>query len=223
MRIAAIMPCRGRPEQTVRNVRRLLATAGDVAWELRLVGGMDESGMLSDIARAIASDGGPSIIIGTGGAPRLTYWQAMALGTQPSDATHLVNLANDLLPGRDWLARAVDAYRATFGPNAGMLGFNDGIHEVGHSPHVLIDRGLLEALGGWPVWYRHNYGDTELVARTTALNSYAKAPWAVLYHDHHLTGGDTDAVYAEGDATAQADRRLFEQRRQQGWPAVDSR
>lgn len=219
MRIAAIMPCRGRAEQTVRNVRRLLATAGmrhAIDWQLYCV-------VAGDDDRELAMELSQLCLVHAVDAERLTYWQALAYATERTDATHLIGLANDLLPGRDWLARAVDAYRATFGPNAGMIGLNDGIHAVDHSPHFLIDRGLLESLGGWPVWYQHNYGDTELVVRATERGMYAKAPWAVLYHDHHLTGGAHDGVYAEGDATADVDRQLFDQRRRQGWPAVGSR
>ena len=108
------------------------------------------------------------------------------------------NLANDLLPGQHWLQRAVAAYAATFGDGPGLLGFNDGHHETEHSCHFLISRMLLDDYGGWPVWYDHNYGDTELCQRAIADGLYAKAPWATLFHDHPYFGGDDDSVYAEG-------------------------
>ena len=41
MNVAAIMPCRGRPEQTVTCVRRLLATAG-APFQLIAAGGRPE-------------------------------------------------------------------------------------------------------------------------------------------------------------------------------------
>lgn len=222
-RITAILPCRGRPEQTARNVGRLLATAGLVygeAWELRLLGGADEGAMLAQIASETAGATGHSIIIGTSAAPRLTYWQAMALGTLDSQAPLICNLANDLLPGQHWLRRGLDAYEAVFGPNDGLLGFNDGHHLLEHSCHFLVSRTLLASLGGWPVWYDHNYGDTELCRRTAELDAYAKAPWAVLYHDHPYFGGADDATYAEGRAQAMRDGQLFNERRRAGWPRV---
>lgn len=212
--IACILPCRGRTEQTVRNVRRLLATAGRVEWSLTCIGGDDETATLMACSAVGAK------VRHILDVPRLTYWQAMQEETQLSDAPLLVNLANDLLPGRDWLARALAEYRCCFGTRDALLGFNDGIHDEGLSPHVLIARGLLNQLGGWPVWYGHEYGDAELCARAQALGVYSKAAWAVLYHDHPITGGETDAVYQEGQASRDRDAALFAERRRLGWPRV---
>ena len=215
MHIAAIMPCRGRAEQTVTNVKRLLATAGYDDWQLYLVGATPD-------VQPLAKHLDPTrVSIQTVALHRATYWQALSAAVYETDAPFLVNLANDLLPGQHWLRRAADAYRETFGPISGMLGFNDGHHEVGHSCHFLISRSLLERYGGWPVWYDHNYGDTELCQRAIADGVYAKAPWATLYHDHPYFGGDDDAIYAEGRAQLERDRRFYEQRKRQGWPAYD--
>lgn len=221
MRVAAIMPCRGRAEQTVRNVRRLLATAGHVAWELTCIGGGTERETLIALSQLGVHT---RCVLDT---PHLTYWQALQYETEfyatdGADAPPLIaTLANDLLPGMHWLARAVAAYDATFGDGDGMIGFNGDSHEVGHSCHVLISRGLLDRYGGWPIWYAHNFGDTELCQRAIADGCYAKAPWAVLYHDHPYFGGADDAVYAEGRATSDQDERLYHERRRAGWPSTD--
>ena len=212
--IAAIMPARGRLDQTVRNVKRLLATAGRVEWSLTCIGGEDET----DVLMACSAAGAKVRHILD--VPRLSYWQALHEETQLSDAPILCNLANDLLPGRDWLSRALAEYRCCFGDGDGLLGFNDGIHNEGLSPHFLISRGLLNRLGGWPVWYSHEYGDAEICARAQALGVYSKAPWAVLYHDHWFVGADRDAVYDEGAASRDVDARLFQERRKQGWLKV---
>jgi hypothetical protein len=205
------MPCRGRTEQTVRNVKRLLATAGDVAWQLHLVGATPD-------VKPLAGQLDPTrVSIQTVAHDRATYWEALNAAMYDTDAPLIVNLANDLLPGQHWLARAHAAYRATFGNGPGMIGFNDGHHEVGHSCHFLISRALLERYGGWPVWYDHNFGDTELCQRAIADGLYAKAPWAVLYHDHVYFGGQDDAVYQEGRARAERDRLLYERRKANGW------
>lgn len=224
MQIAAIMPCRGRAEQTATNVRRLLATAGmqhGHDWFLYLAGGDDETGLIWQVINEVADRIGQSITIATSARPRETYWQALDMATKVTDYPLLVNLANDLLPGRDWLARAVAEYRCCFSENGdGLMGFNDGIHGPDHAPHFLISRRLLDHYGGWPVWYSHNYGDAELCLRAQQDGRYGKAPWAVLFHDHHINGGQRDAVYAEGDASLEADRALFEERRRAGWPRV---
>lgn len=210
MKVAAIMPCRGRAEQTVRNVRRLLATAGDVDWDLITVTDADQE--TYEALRAVHR-------LPFSTMTRHGYWGCMQLATDATDAPLICNLANDLLPGQHWLQRAVAAYQATF-DQYGLLGFNDGHHETEHSCHFLIDRDLLTYLGGWPVWYDHNYGDTELCQRTIDLGLYAKAPWATLYHDHPYFGGTDDAVYAEGRAQSERDRQLYEQRRAAGWPMI---
>lgn len=215
MRVAAIMPCRGRPEQTVANVRRLLATAGDVEWQLYCVGGRDEESLLGQLARYCSVGGSVE-------HTRLTYWQAMAYGTKMRSGDLIANLANDLLPGQHWLRRAVEAFDATFPDGYGMLGFNDGHWTEEHSPHFLISRTLLADLGGWPTWYDHNYGDTELCQRAMELGVYAKASWATLYHDHpYYAAGNDDSVYQEGRRSAERDRLLYEQRKATGWPAIE--
>jgi hypothetical protein len=219
MNIAAIMPCRGRAEQTVTNVRRLLATAGYEDWHLYLAGGDDEVGTIWQ-ACSKANITLQQVSMVTSARKRLTYWQALQTVTERIDAPLLINLANDLIPGMHWLRRAVTAYQHAFGSGDGMIGFNGDSHEAGHSCHFLISRGLLERYGGWPVWYNHNYGDTELCQRAIADRCYGKAPWALLFHDHPYFGGADDAVYAEGRAREARDRALFEERKRLGWPAV---
>lgn len=213
--IAAIMPVRGRLDQTVRNVKRLLATAGRVEWRLTCIGGEDEKDVLMACSEAGA------IVRHILDVPRLTYWQALQEETALNDAPFLVNLANDLLPGRDWLSRALAEYRCCFGGRDGLIGFNDGIHGEGLSPHFLISRGLLNQFGGWPCHYRHNYGDAEMCARAQAVGVYSKAPWACLFHDHpFIGGGERDSVYQEGAASNNDDAVLFATRRKQGWPKM---
>jgi hypothetical protein len=155
---------------------------------------------------------------------RLTYWQGMSAGTLriDRDTTHIVNLANDLLPGREWLRRGAEAYERRFATGPGLMGFNDGIHGPELSPHFMISVSLLMDFGGWPVWYRHNYGDTELCTRAQEANLYGKAAWAVLYHDHFMTGASRDSVYAEGEAYHVEDRKLFEARRYSQWTTFSS-
>ncbi len=209
------MPCRGRPEQTVTNVRRLLATAGYEDWKLICIGGDAERETLIACSQVGAK------VRHVLDMPRLTYWQALAFETEHTDAPLLCNLANDLIPGMHWLNRAVTAYQHAFGSGDGMIGFNGDSHEAGHSCHFLISRGLLERYGGWPTHYDHNYGDTELCQRAIADRCYGKAPWALLFHDHPYFGGQDDSVYAEGRAREARDRALFEERKRLGWPAVN--
>lgn len=206
------MPCRGRAVQTVRNVQRLLVTAGDVEWQLICV--VDDD---MHVAKGITHTDARLMMTGV----RQGYWRCLEYATNETDAPLIANLANDLLPGQHWLRRAVEAFDATFPDGQGMIGFNDGHWTEEHSPHFLISRTLLADLGGWPTWYDHNYGDTELVQRALAMGLYAKAPWATLFHDHpYYAAGNDDAVYQEGRHSAERDRLLYEQRKAAGWPTV---
>jgi len=211
MNVAAIMPCRGRAEQTVRNVKRLLATAGYSDWQLICMVDNDPP-----VMGALTNADLPIWYAGT--HERRGYWGCLQTATDHwPEFTHLVNLANDLLPGQHWLIRAVRAYQATFGDGPGMVGFNDGHHETGHSCHFLISRSLLMDYGGWPTMYDHTHGDTELCQRAIADGLYVKAPWATLFHDHPYFGGDDDAVYAEGRMKIDQDAALYERRKANGW------
>lgn len=216
MNVAAILPCRGRKEQTVVNVKRLLQTAGYEQWRLYAIGGKEES----DTLTALAKLGIPTM---TAIADRLTYWEALHEATAVTSEPLICTLANDLLPGMHWLKRAVDAYSEMFGfdqygkPGDGMVGFNGDSHELSHSCHFILSRQLLARYGGWPRWYKHAYGDTELCQRAIADGLYAKAPWSILYHDHVYWGGQDDEVYAEGRATVERDQALYERRRARQW------
>jgi hypothetical protein len=216
MNVAAILPCRGRQQQTVQNVKRLLQTAGYDKWRLYAVGGKEES----DTLTALAKLGLPTM---TAIADTLTFWEALHEATAVTSEPLICTLANDLLPGQHWLRRAVDAYSEMFGfdqygkPGIGMIGFNGDSHELNHSCHFLIHRDLVARYGGWPKWYRHNFGDTELCERAIADGLYAKAPWALLYHDHPYWGGRDDETYQEGRATVEQDQRLYERRKARQW------
>lgn len=214
--IAAIMPCRGRPEQTVRNVKRLLATAGipqgPDTWQLICMVDRDP-----EVNAALRDADLPIWRMDT---EHPGYWYALqqAVNFWP-EFTHIINLANDLIPVGPWLQRGNAAYNEAFpGDTYGLLGFNGDGHPVDHSCHFMIDRDLLTYMGGYPTWYLHNYGDTELCARTTDMGMYAKAPWAILAHDHPYFGGTDDRVYEEGRTGIASDHALFVQRRAAGWP-----
>lgn len=210
-----MMPVCGRKGQTVHNVKRLLTTAGPVAWSLTCIGGEDETDVLFACSAAGAK---VRHILDT---PRLTYWQALAEETRLTDAPLIATLANDLWACEDWLSAALAEYRAQFGDGDGLLGFAGDGHAPGHSCHFLISRNLLERYGGWPIWYDHNFGDAELCQRAQQDSCYAKAAHAWLEHCHVERGlAVDDAVYQAGRARYRQDEALFMARRAAGWPRV---
>lgn len=224
MNVAAIMPCRGRHEQTIENVRRLLATAGlehGRDWMLYLAGGQDEAAMITEICGQIAQEQGQSVTIATAADPQATYWRALEMVTRVTDYPHLIGLANDLWACDDWLKLAIEDYQQHFGDGDGLLGFAGDGHGWSHSCHFLISRRLLDGYGGWPTWYRHNFGDAELCQRARNDGRYWKSAQAWLEHCHVERGlAPDDAVYRAGRAHYKEDQALFIERRRAGWPLV---
>lgn len=213
--VALVEPCRGRATRTNEQAEELRESAGMPFEQINVVDGDPE------VAQSLLLQGRVRTILHE---ERQGYWKAMVTGTHATRAKYLVNLANDLMPGKHWLKRALTVFKSRFeGPDKdgdGVVGFNDGLHEAGHSSHFVINRKYLEKLGGWPVWYDHNFGDTEICARAQAEGKYEKAPYAVLYHRHWITGGKKifDETYAEATRSMDADSRLFELRKNFGWP-----
>ena len=152
---------------------------------------------------------------------RMGYWKSLVVGTRYAKGDRLVNLANDVIPGRDWLRRAVVAFNAKYGQTGeAVLGFNDGIHPGTHAGHFMASRSLLMRYYGekcWPDIYDHQFGDTEITLRALAEKKFSIAPWAVLFHNHAINGAEYDAVYALSHTKESADRELFNHRRANNW------
>lgn len=213
--VVAILPCRGRKEQTQDCVRRLLATANiphDTNWKLVLVGGIEDE----DIVTSIASEFDVYGLVEQ--EPTLTYWTALQRATDDYPATHYAMLANDLLPAVNWLPQAMNKLLSTFPDGNGIVGFNGDGHGDSHSAHFIISKELLEQFGGWPVWYNHNFGDTEFCIRAQEIGRYVKAPYAILFHNHPwISANSDDEVYQAGRSRFRVDEELFRIRRMQQW------
>lgn len=208
LKVAAILPCLGREHETLELIPRLRSSAGVKEWKLICISDGDH-----ELQTKLARIWSPVYCT----TEQVGYWKVLKLGTQEAgDVDLIVNLANDLLPGREWLIRATLAYYNRFGIGEGVIGFNDGVHAGAHAAHMLISRALLKRWFGddyWPMAYQHNFGDTEIVARAQAEKLFAIAPFAVLYHNHPVTGHAMDDVYARSMKTWQQDQQVFEQRK----------
>ena len=111
MQVVAILPCRGRKEQTLECVRRLLATENmqhGVEWRLVVVSGTDDSDVVESVVQSTKIHG----LVAE--KPRLSYWEALQHGTNEFPADYYVCLANDLLPAVQWLTSAMEKMKETF-------------------------------------------------------------------------------------------------------------
>lgn len=217
MDVSLLLPCKGRPEQTAALLPRLKETAGEgVRFELIcIIDGPDEA--LTEAVREAAPWATVLVL-----PERRGYWKALSAGSQHATGRLLSHIANDVLPGREWLLRAVRAHDQTF-PNGGVVGYNDGILFEEHTGHLLVDRGVLHRYYGdalWPVCYDHLFGDTELCRRAMAEGIYAINYKAVLFHNHFVLGLPQDEVYRFSHTHFEADRALFHRRAAAGWPPL---
>lgn len=223
--ILAVMPCKGRITQTLALIPRLLRTAGLPADAWKLVVNVDDDEVLMDALHDRPGDAADIDVIGS--TERNGYWRGIRNGitwgraVYTSDTiSHVVNLANDLLPGKDWLKLGMDAYHGAFANGDGIMGFNDGIHHGTHAAHFIASVPLLRRWYGddyVPLCYDHMYGDTEINLRAKAERKLAVAPWAVLYHNHAYVGAAPDDIYQLGHARYAADEALFNYRRAHHW------
>lgn len=214
--IAVIMPIYNRVDQAISAFARLRATAG-VACRFIAVGGSGQTDNLKQIVRAERD----VIALTSSTRYRLTYWEALQYATAklptilPGTAL-MASVASDVLPAMHWLQRAVQWHQEHRNDDY-IVGFNGDGWPEHHACHFLLSVSRLHSLGGWPVWYDHNYGDTELCIRANELGRFYKHPWAILYHDHPVHGGVSDDVYAIGNHSISRDAQLFQQRRNQRW------
>lgn len=208
------MPVKGRAAKSVRCITRLLSTA-DEPLHIVVVTDDDREAAAAVEAELKGWQGFVSLIeLPTRGG----YWHAVSVGANANpEYSHVLNLANDLLPGRQWLSRAIEAYLDTFGKEPAVLGLNDGVHPGTHAGHFIADRRLLAGWYGDDLYpfrhYTHLYGDTEIVERAHAAGLFAVAPWSVLYHDHPTSGGESDEIYALGHSSLKADWKMYERRK----------
>lgn len=214
MRVLGVMPIKGRAQKSVACITRLLATAD---YPLHIVAVTDED---REAAAAVEAQlaGWQGFVSLIELDKRGGYWNAVSVGANANpDYSHILNLANDLLPGRQWLSRAVGAYEQKFGQEPAILGLNDGVHPGTHAGHFIAARALLKAWYGEELYpyryYTHLYGDNEIVERAYALRRFAVAPWAMLYHDHPASGAKSDEVYALGHSSLKADWKMYERRK----------
>lgn len=218
--ILAILPARGRVAETVALIPRLLATAGDVSWRLIVVTDADPdlgSALRFDVPRH------PNLAL-MHLRERLGYWRILSLVTrqaiaQGAQINYMCGLANDLLPGHDWLKRAHDVALAHSSRGGPLVAFNDGIRSD-HAAHCLMSTWLAHRWYGdlyWPAMYDHLWADNELTERAKQEGRFVSAPYAVLYHNHFLTGQPMDAVYQLSHKHETADRLTYDRRRRNSW------
>jgi hypothetical protein len=204
---AVVLPVYGREHQSVGAIKQLMATAlYDASWHV--ISGLADAhtiNMMPNHCRKIVAT-----------ADSLTYWQALALTTQRlDDDVYVVNVASDLLGVNGWLRRAAEYLQVN--PNT-VFGFNGDGYAQEHACHFAIQMSRIRQYGGWPQWYYHNFGDTEIIQRAISDGIFHKDAWSILFHNHpFIAAAENDDVYNHGQSNFERDMRLFEQRQAAKW------
>lgn len=205
----AVLPCHKRLDMTVELIPRLIQTAG-MKVQIIAVAGAESA----DVVRATASAGAFGMIAKS---ERLTYWQAMDLATRElPDSAIVANLANDILPVWRWYDHA---YQSIIATDKKVIGFNGDGHDATHACHFMTSMEYIRSLGGWPTWYRHNFGDTEICQRALEQGVFYKNPWAILYHNHPVMGRAIDTAHND-IPPSHPDHSTFEYRRNNKWTGL---
>lgn len=221
------MPIKGieRLDATLELIPRLFATTGNVGnVDFDLVIISDEDTKLHNaVVHLVKRDESLSKKVQiVQNDSRQGYWKCLAMGARHTDAPLLINLANDLIPGREWLLRGLKTHRAASEhlQRDAVVGFNDGVHPGNHAGHLMIPRSILERWYGndlFPIMYDHLHADVEMVVRAMEEGRFVYSTFAVLFHNHHVNGKPFDPVYKLGHAKEQEDYRLYQKRRANGW------
>jgi len=203
----AVLPCHKRLNTTVELIPRLIQTAG-MKINVIAVSGQESA----DVVRAATSAGARGMIAVN---ERLSYWQAMDLATKDlPDSAIVANVANDVLPVHRWWHHAYESLAAD--QFAGVVGFNGDGHYLLHACHFMTTMQFIRSLGGWPIWYRHNFGDTEICYRAVEQKKFFKHPWAILYHNHPVMGKPVDDAHHD-IPPSDHDQKLFAYRKENKW------
>jgi len=139
-----------------------------------------------------------------------------------SDEPWLFIVGDDVRFHPGWLDQAMEV---SHGPNVHVVGTNDlgnaAVMAGEHATHLFISRAYVEHLGAsldgpgivCHEGYRHWYVDNEIVELAKKRKVWAPCLASHVEHLHPLfRKGAMDAVYAIGQAAAETDRALWQQR-----------
>lgn len=143
----------------------------------------------------------------------VSYAKRINLAYRSTKERYFFTGSNDILFTKGWLETALRAITGV-----GVVAVNDGLNPNG--TNFLIDRNYIEKHGGTfdgvdVMWegYRHNFCDTELLAKARAINQWVYAPDSVVKHNHYI---NKERVADEVDKIAtdsyKDDEHLFKER-----------
>lgn len=214
MKVACIIPSRGRPAQLRRCVDQFFDTAHghNIACLAVLDGDVDESFMaLNDSLARLAFNETPiGAVAGWNIGLKLMH-----------DADAFIPGADDLVWHPGWLDAALEALQIL--PNhQGLVGFNDLDRTDQMATHFMITRQcIIDVMGGVlaiPA-YHHYWTDPEMNARAMLASCYIWCKEAVVEHRSAMNGkAAEDDTYRHASQWFKEDEATFNRRRALGYP-----
>jgi glycosyltransferase involved in cell wall biosynthesis len=206
--VSIILPTRERPEQAQRCVDRFRATTRGYDVELVVVTDDPATGTQGcDLIRT----------------PPMSALDAWNYGATQASGDILVLAADDLWPFHGWLGETLERMADFPDARGGMIGFNDLARDGrALATHWAITRAAAVAWNGGvlvPPCYHHYFCDNEVTARLKRAGRYIWAANAVVEHRHPAWNkAEADALYLSKVPLMDADRAIFEQRQEAGFP-----
>lgn len=229
LELLVVVPVLGRPDRARPLLASFIATrTPDVDSGLLFVCSPGDTEQIA-ACRAAAADGSGRVFAVTapferapGDFARKINWAYREHVATPG-VEFLFQAADDVAFDHHWDREALAVARST---DVGVIGTNDAANPTVvaglHSTHSLIRASYVAECGAsadgpgfvFHEGYGHQYVDNELVTLARARDCWAFAHNSVVRHSHPIFNRRVlmDDTYRTGQATAEADRRLFLQR-----------
>lgn len=209
MRVAVLLPTRGRVQQAVNCIDRLLDTAPVDVFLVtedpaeKFLGLPDQAG----VHFLSCSDGMWATQKWNMALKAAARWDAFVLG------------ADDLVFGDGWLDETMKLVERGFG----CVSFNDFVTDGNQlGTHYLMTKSFITDFNGGVMvcpHYRSWCLDVETTERAKRAGAYAWASQAMVEHRHvHFKKSSMDATYQRGYLSHQYDQMILAVRQRAGWP-----
>jgi len=152
------------------------------------------------------------------------YAKSINMGIEANpESFYFVYMADDVIPGDQWLTQAIDFMEQRFPLRDALICFNDGCWNGRHASHGLVSRNTWRNLGNSKLFfegYKHYHPDRELTLKAQKEGNYGYCPSAVLWHNQAKLGlAKYDDVAKVAMSSKDEDTKLFKERTAASFPS----
>lgn len=152
------------------------------------------------------------------------YAKSINMGIEANpDSFYFVYMADDVIPGDQWLTLAISFMEDNFPQQDGLICFNDGCWSGRHASHGLVSRNTWKQMGNSTLFceeYFHYHPDRELTIKAQREGKYGYCPASVLWHNQAKIGlAEYDDTAKKAMDLSKDDTKTFKKRTADGFPA----